>query len=90
VAAGAAAATDDAGADADDGTEEVVALDSVPADALEAAKRAVPGIAFTVAEKEVEGGRTLYCLSGTADGKPWEVEVTPEGEVVEVEQGDDD
>ena len=87
-AAPAAEKDDDDGAD--DGTEEIVALDSVPDAALAAAKKAVPGITFTVAEKEVEGGRTVYCLEGSADGKRWEVEVTPEGEVVEIESGDGD
>lgn len=87
----AAAPAEDADDDADDGDDEVaIALDAVPSKALEAAKGAVPGITFSAAERETEDGRVVYCLEGTKDGVRFEVEVTAEGEVVEVESGDDD
>jgi len=84
-----AAEVDDEDGD-DDGLEEAVALDAVPATALAAAKKAVPGVVFTSAEREVEGGVTLYSLEGSVDGERCEVEVTPDGEVLEVERGADD
>jgi uncharacterized membrane protein YkoI len=76
--------------DADDGAEEQVALSAVPAAALAAAKAAVQGVTFTSAEKELEGGRVVYSLEGTADGKRCEVEVTADGKVTEIEHGDDE
>jgi uncharacterized membrane protein YkoI len=75
-------------AQADDEVE--IPLDQVPAAARAAAEKAVAGIAFTSAEREVENGVTVYCLMGSAAGKTYEVEVTAGGQVREVEQGDDD
>lgn len=86
VAAMAAAHDDDADDDADD--EVAIGLDQVPSKALDAARGAVPGIALCAAERETEGGRTVYCLEGTKDGVRHEVEVTEDGTVVEVETGD--
>ena len=72
------------------GADEDIPLSQVPAAALKAAEAAIPGATFTAAEKEVEHGTTVYSISGTAGGKPCEVEVTPDGKVTEIEQGDDD
>jgi uncharacterized membrane protein YkoI len=70
-------------------TEEDIALSAVPASVLSAAQGAVSGITFSSAEREVEGGKTLYSLCGTADGKNYEVEVAADGTVVEVEDCED-
>jgi hypothetical protein len=70
-------------------TEEDIALTAVPAAVLTAAQGAVSGITFSSAEREVEGGKTLYSLCGTANGKKYEVEVAADGTVVEVEDCDD-
>lgn len=75
---------------ANPGDEETVALDQVPESVRKAAEAAVPGFAIKSAEKEVENGTTLYCLEGTAGGKPCEVEVTADGKVLEIEDQDDD
>ncbi len=71
------------------GQDEAVTLDQVPKAARKAAEAAVPGATFTSAEKEIEDGKTVYSLEGTAGGKPCEVEVTPDGKVTEIENGDD-
>jgi len=73
----------------DDDAEEAVALSAVPAGVMSAAQGAVSGITFSSAEREVEGGATVYSLCGTANGKKYEVEVTSDGKVVEVEDCDD-
>jgi hypothetical protein len=57
---------------------------------------AVDGINITEAEMEKEDGQTVYVFEGDANGKEYEIEVTPEGKVNEVEEkgkdngGDDD
>jgi len=84
--------TDDEGDDEDD--EKEIPLSEVPAEALKAAQGAVDGITITEAEVEEEDGQTVYVLEGKANGKEYEIEVTPEGKVLEVEEetedGDDD
>ena len=82
----AAAAAPASAAEAEDGeSEETVALSAVPSSVLTAGQGAVSGITFSSAEREVEGGATVYSLRGTANGKCYEVEVTADGKVVEVE-----
>ncbi|MHC4915645.1 MAG: PepSY domain-containing protein [Planctomycetota bacterium] len=71
-------------------TEEKVPLSKVPEVVKAAALKAVPGIVLTGAEKEVENGKVVYELEGTVRGKKYEIEVTPEGKVLEVEEDDDD
>jgi len=63
-----------------------VPLSQVPPAAVKAAQGAVEGITLTEAEMETEDGKTFYSLEGTADGKKYSIEVTPEGKVLEVEQ----
>lgn len=75
--------------DADE-SEEEIALDAVPAAVLTAARAAVPGITLSSAEREVEHGATHYCVHGTAAGERVEVEVSPAGDVLEIERGDDE
>lgn len=67
-------------------TEEAIDLADVPSIVLEAAQAAAPGVVFTEAEIEVEGENTVYELKGEHEGETWEVEVTPQGKVLEVEQ----
>ncbi len=69
--------------------DQKVALSDVPQAALEAAKTEVPGIVLTEATMEEEDGQRVYEVMGMADGKKYEIEVTAEGKVLEVETGDD-
>jgi uncharacterized membrane protein YkoI len=64
--------------------------DAVPANVLEAAKNAVPGLVVTGTESEVEHGVRIYDVTGTADGTAYEIEVTADGKVTEIEEGGDD
>lgn len=66
--------------------EKEVPLSDVPAVALEAAQGAVDGVNITEAEMEKEDGQTVYVFEGDANGKEYEIEVTPEGKVNEVEE----
>jgi hypothetical protein len=66
--------------------EKDVPLSDVPAEALKAAQGAVDGITITEAEMEKEDGKTVYVFEGQASGKEYEIEVTPEGKVLEVEE----
>jgi uncharacterized membrane protein YkoI len=83
---------DDDGDDGEDGDddEQSIPLDQVPALVLQAALKAVPGLIVEEAELEVEDEVTVYGLAGTAGGKEVEVEVSAEGQVLEVEWEEDD
>jgi uncharacterized membrane protein YkoI len=75
--------------DSDDDMEVALTLADVPEVVTAAAEAAVPGIELTEAELELEDGREVYELNGMKDGVEYEIDVTPEGVVVEVEQDDD-
>jgi uncharacterized membrane protein YkoI len=70
--------------------EKEIPLSQVPAEALQAAQQAVAGITLTEAEVEEEDGCTVYELEGTANAIEYEIEVTADGKVLEVEQEDQD
>ena len=66
--------------------DQRIDLAKVPAAVQEAADKAVPGVTWHHASKMTEEGKTIYELTGkNAHGRAVEVEVTPEGEVIEVE-----
>jgi uncharacterized membrane protein YkoI len=70
--------------------EKEVPLSEVPAAAVTAAEGAVEGITLTEAEVEKEDGQMVYDIEGTANGKEYTIEVTAEGEVLEVEEETED
>lgn len=65
--------------------EQEVALADVPAVVLAAAKEAVPGIEIEAAEIETEKGETVYELEGVRGDREYEIEISPSGEVLEIE-----
>ncbi|MFC1651375.1 PepSY domain-containing protein [Candidatus Latescibacterota bacterium] len=71
-------------------TEKEIPLSEVPKKAITGAQKSVDGIKFVRAEAEEEDGVLIYDLEGVADGKEYEIEVTAEGKVLEVEQEEDD
>ena len=75
--------------DSDDDMEVALTLADVPPVVRSAAEGAVPGIELTEAELELEDGREVYELTGLKDGVEYEIDVTPEGVVVEIEEEDD-
>jgi hypothetical protein len=66
--------------------DEKVALDAVPQNVKDAAVSAVPGLILSAAEKEIEKGVLVYSLAGKAAGVAYEVEVTADGKVTEIEK----
>jgi len=80
---------DDDDRDDDEGEEEIP-LDEVPDHVKLAAEEAVPGIVLEEAERETEDGVVIYDLDGEADGVEYEVEVNEDGEILDVEQDDDE
>ncbi len=74
-----------------DGMEVEIPLSEVPDVVMQAALAAVPGITLKEAEMDSEDGGLTYDLEGVLDGVEYEIEVSPDGEVLEVEiEGDDD
>ena len=66
--------------------DQRIDLAQVPAVVKEAADKVASGVTWHHASKETEEGKTIYELTGkNAHGRTVEVEVTPEGEVIEVE-----
>lgn len=70
--------------------EKKVPLSEVPQEVLKAAQGTVNGVTITEAEIEKENGETVYIFDGEANGKKYEIEVTPEGKVLEVEEETED
>jgi hypothetical protein len=72
--------------------DEKVPLSDVPDTVLKAADEAVPGGEITAAEREVEDGQVTYDIEKVVDGVEYEIEVTADGVVKEVEKedGEDD
>ena len=68
--------------------EVEVPLSEVPDVVLAAAREARPGIELTEAELETEDGVQVYELEGELDGVEYEIEVSPSGEVLEIEAED--
>jgi hypothetical protein len=70
--------------------DEKMALEAVPQKLKDVAVAAVPGLVLEKAEREIEKGVVVYDLEGHAGGVRYEVEVTADGKVLEVEKGDDE
>ena len=66
--------------------ETTVPISEVPAPVLEAAREAVKDIELTEAEMEEEDGQLVYEIDGRANGKDYSIEVTADGNVLEVEE----
>jgi hypothetical protein len=79
----------DDGGDAEDDSEHEldIPLTAVPQKVRAAAEKAVPGVKLSEASVE---SVLAYELTGTAQGKRYEIEVTSEGQVLETEQAAED
>jgi len=66
--------------------DKEIPLSWVPDQAMEAAKKAVPGIHIVEAERHRTHKGVVYELDGVADGKKYEVNVTADGEVLTIIQ----
>jgi uncharacterized membrane protein YkoI len=63
-------------------------LSKLPDKVHETARNAKEGIALTGFSTEHEGGRLIYEVEGNVDSKCYEIEITSEGKVVEIEKCD--
>ncbi len=68
------------------GDDHCVALNTVPATALAAAKKSVPGFQPTYAKLKHKRAGEVYEISGTSPKGKYEVDVTATGRVLEVDR----
>jgi uncharacterized membrane protein YkoI len=66
--------------------EEKVPLDKVPKAVMDAVKARFPDAEIKGAEKETEGGRTIYELEIKYKKDEIDVDVTPDGDIAEIEK----
>ena len=77
------------GDDDHDGSK-IVPVKQVPALVINAAKKEVPGIKITGAEKEENDDETIYELKGNAAGKEYEIKISSQGKVLKAGKDDDE
>ena len=66
-----------------------IPVSAVPDKVLSAVNKELPGIEIT--EAEIESNAELrYELEGTLDGKEYEIEIHPDGNIIEIEQEKED
>ncbi len=65
-----------------------IPLSDVPQAVKDAAAKSVAGINLKEAEIEKKKSGTVYELKGEANGKEYEIKVTPEGKVIETREGE--
>ena len=68
--------------------EEDVPLESVPPAVMQTLKVKYPQAKITEAEKETEGGQTVYDVTVIDDGQEIEVSLKPDGTILELEEAD--
>ena len=68
--------------------DQEIALSEVPPAVMDAAQGAVEGIQIKEAEVEQEAGQTVYEFEGKANGVEYEIEVSADAKVLEVEKDD--
>ena len=73
------------GDEAPDG-DEVVAIESIPANLMDIAKKELPGVNFNEAFKMKVDGKDAFEIRGKDNrGKVREIELTTTGEIIEIE-----
>jgi uncharacterized membrane protein YkoI len=68
--------------------EEAVAIDALPQIVVDAVNQALPNSTIVEAEAETEGGQIVYEVEVLVDGQEFEVKVSEDGTVLEVEEED--
>lgn len=71
------------------GKDEILLTD-VPPELLVVAGRSLPGFALLEAERKMEAGVLIYELKGRAAAGVFEIKLTPDGRVLEVDRDDDE
>jgi RNA polymerase sigma-70 factor (ECF subfamily) len=70
--------------------KDEILLTDVPPELLAAAGRSLPGFTLLEAERKMEGGKLIYELKGRSAAGVYEITLTPDGRVLEVERDDDE
>ena len=66
--------------------DESIAFDKVPPAIVKIAEQKLPGVKFETAYKETKNGKEVYELRGkTKEGKIRDIEITADGQVLEVD-----
>lgn len=83
---------DDDEADDDDENEVQVSLAEVPAAVSKTLNEVAAGAEIKEIELETENGRTQYAIDAVIDGQTYDIEIAPDGKLLqkEVEDEDDD
>lgn len=68
------------------GVEKEIPVSEIPEAVLQAAQEALPGVMFTEAEMEESKGVITYELEGLKGDYEYEIELTADGKVIEIEQ----
>ena len=69
--------------------EVEIPVSAIPDEVLSSVNKELPGIEIT--EAEIESNTELrYELEGTLDGKEYEIEIHPDGNIIEIEQEKED
>ena len=63
-----------------------VSASQVPANVMEAARNAVIGMRIVSIEKEIEDGKVVYEFDGFRKGLAYEIDISEQGEVLEIER----
>lgn len=69
---------------------EDISIDEVPLLVLDAAREVLPGVELVKAMIEITDEGIVYEIAGILDSEEYEISVTEDGEVLEVELKDDD
>ena len=65
---------------------EPVALSKVPKNIAEAVEKALPGFNISRVETEIEDGKQVFEVTGTAGGQKYELEISTSGKLLEMEK----
>ncbi len=70
--------------------EKEIAISDLPAVVVKAVQDSLPG--FVISDAEIEGTEPdiIYDVDGSMDGNEYEIEITPEGKILEIEMESDE
>jgi uncharacterized membrane protein YkoI len=66
--------------------EEKIAIDKLPKAVVDAVKAKYPGAELTGAEKDVTDGKTIYEVNLKHKGAKYDISLSPDGKIVEIEK----
>lgn len=67
-----------------------ISVSEIPEKVKQAALNKVKGLKITEAEMEIENGKKVYEIEGTANDKEYEIEIDADGKILDIDKDDDD